>query len=170
VPPKYVAPDISLKAFSCPVCGALADQDWFNLVPKQITGGDRTPRLITAAMLENFRQQVPSSFDERQTHDVAVKYGEKVVAKRIFVDTAPWNGNERELVNLYISRCRSCEEISVWHHDAVLYPATSYDIEPNSDMNEDIKADFLEARAMAAIPAVFRFHLEGVDKYRSSLY
>ena len=148
MPPKYVAPDIALKAFSCPVCGALADQDWFNLVPKQITSGDRTPRVITAAILENFREQVPADFDERQQHNTAVKYGEKFVTKKIFVDTAPWNGNERELVNLYLSRCRSCEELSVWHHDTVLYPATPYDIEPNSDMNDDIKVDFLEARSI----------------------
>ena len=148
MPPKYVAPDVSLKAFSCPVCGALADQDWFNLVPKYISNGERTPQVITAAALENFKEKLPVHFEERQQHDAAVKFGEKVVAKKIFVQAAPWNGNESELVNLYISKCRSCAEISVWHHDTVLYPATPNDIEPNSDMNDDIKADFLEARSI----------------------
>jgi Domain of unknown function (DUF4145) len=38
--------------------------------------------------------------------------------------------------------------MSVWHHDAVLYPASRYHIEPNADMNDDIKLDFLEAASI----------------------
>jgi Domain of unknown function (DUF4145) len=145
-PPKYVAPAISLNAFSCPVCGALADQQWFKLAPRQLSDGRRTPTVITADVLEGFRDEAPpTDHEKRLERNRLLEYGEKVVRGTIFIDTAPYSRSETELVNLYITKCRSCQQISVWHHDKVLYPTIRYHLEPNADMNEDIKSDFLEA-------------------------
>ncbi len=148
MPPKYVPPVISLKAFSCPICGALADQTWLKLVPKEISDGDRTPQLITAEVLKRFQDETPLNIDDLEEQKKVYDYGKRVVSKEIFFDTSYWNGTELELVNLYLSKCRSCEQISVWHHDTVLYPSTHYHLEPNSDLNDDIKADFLEATSI----------------------
>ena len=47
-----------------------------------------------------------------------------------------------------MSECYSCDAISIWLHDKILYPPSRYEIEPNADLNEDIRADFDEARAV----------------------
>jgi hypothetical protein len=71
------------------VCGALADQEWFKLVPKQILHDERTPTVITAELLESFREQTPVTFDGREAYNTALNYGEKVVTKKIFAQAAP---------------------------------------------------------------------------------
>jgi hypothetical protein len=110
VPPKYVAPDISLKAFSCPVCGALADQTWTKLAPKEISDGDRTPQLITAEILKRFHDETPLDLDSLEERKPLLDYGKKVLSKQIFLDNVPRYGSELEFVNLYVSKCRSCEQ------------------------------------------------------------
>jgi Domain of unknown function (DUF4145) len=47
--------------------------------------------------------------------------------------------------NIFLSRCYTCNEISVWIADQLLYPATVYEIEPNPDLPPDVKLDFEEA-------------------------
>jgi hypothetical protein len=50
--------------------------------------------------------------------------------------------------NLHLSRCYSCKKSALWLHDKLLYPAPSLDVECNSDMPDEIRADFDEARAI----------------------
>ena len=42
--PKCVAPAINLKSFSCPHCGAFANQDWFTVNAK-VTEKNQPPKL-----------------------------------------------------------------------------------------------------------------------------
>jgi len=49
------------------------------------------------------------------------------------------------LVNLSISECFSCNNISLWIHSTLVHPQISHEFEPNEDLSEDIKLDFLEA-------------------------
>ena len=53
-----------------------------------------------------------------------------------------------ELAVTRVSLCYSCRDIAIWKHDTILYPPHQYEIEPNPDMNEDIRADFDEARTL----------------------
>jgi uncharacterized protein YuzE len=53
--------------------------------------------------------------------------------------------------NLHFSRCLSCNDVSLWRHDTVVFPLTRYSIEPNEDMDADIRIDFDEARAILDI-------------------
>ena len=52
------------------------------------------------------------------------------------------------LINVNVSRCFSCEEIAIWRYDTLLYPPRRYEIEPNADMDDDIRSDFDEARTI----------------------
>jgi hypothetical protein len=49
---------------------------------------------------------------------------------------------------MHISCCHSCNESSIWRHDSILFPTTRYEIEPNEDMDFDIRSDFDEARSI----------------------
>jgi hypothetical protein len=44
-----------------------------------------------------------------------------------------------------LSQCYTCKEISIWLADQLLYPATAYEVEPNSDLPPEVRADFEEA-------------------------
>jgi hypothetical protein len=52
------------------------------------------------------------------------------------------------LINIHVSQCFSCEEIAIWRYDTLLYPPSRYEIEPNADMDDDIRSDFDEARTI----------------------
>jgi hypothetical protein len=56
--------------------------------------------------------------------------------------------SHQSVVNVHASLCHSCKDISLWKHDTVLFPPHRYEIEPNQDMNDDIRADFDEARSI----------------------
>jgi len=53
-----------------------------------------------------------------------------------------------DVENIFISRCYSCGDITVWKHDTILYPPTRYEVEPNPDLPDDVRADFDEARSV----------------------
>jgi hypothetical protein len=50
--------------------------------------------------------------------------------------------------NIFISQCYSCGNIAIWKHTAIIYPPHRYEIEPNPDLPDDIRADFDEARTV----------------------
>jgi hypothetical protein len=148
VPSKAVPPSIFQKSFSCPRCGAHADQGWFKLRPVAVSTDDGTPQLVTEAVLEKVRNYDPHSIEDADEYKATIKYFERIASKNIFIGSADWASTESEMINLHLSQCYSCKEFSVWHHDRVLFPHKTYEIEPNSDMAEDIQRDYNEARAI----------------------
>ena len=50
-----------------------------------------------------------------------------------------------QLDNVWASQCFSCDEFSLWVGDELVYPEHDYEIEPNAEMPQNVKNDFLEA-------------------------
>jgi len=50
--------------------------------------------------------------------------------------------------NLSISKCFSCNKLSVWRYDRLLFPEHVLEFVPNQDLDEEIKFDFAEAAAI----------------------
>lgn len=44
-----------------------------------------------------------------------------------------------------ISLCEHCSEVAIWHNDSMIYPKKIIVNQPNSDLDEDIRNDYLEA-------------------------
>lgn len=44
-----------------------------------------------------------------------------------------------------ISKCQRCSEHIIWHKENIIYPKKLTVLAPNSDLNEDIRDDYLEA-------------------------
>lgn len=53
--------------------------------------------------------------------------------------------------HVFTSECLNCDEPMVWFRSQAIWPLTGNAPVPNADMPEDIKADYLEARSIAAI-------------------
>jgi hypothetical protein len=49
---------------------------------------------------------------------------------------------------LFIAVCSHCSKLSVWYDEKMVYPDKTNIIEPNYDLNEDIKKDYLEAASI----------------------
>jgi hypothetical protein len=145
--PRYVAPSVTLKSFSCPQCGALADQTWFTVWCEGIRNGT-IPFIKDHDLLQQL-QSNKNSNGEPITPNILKRY-EREENGDVFLHA---DDNHKaytgvSVKNLHVSYCLSCSEISIWKHDTLLFPMRRYEIEPNEDMNIDIRSDFDEARSI----------------------
>ena len=86
---------------------------------------------------------LPSEVVERH-----VAYIKRWLAGEVFLGDAESLYRERTLINVSVSGCYSCERLSVWVDDRVIYPPLRYGVEPNQDLPEDIIRDYEEARSI----------------------
>ena len=148
--PKQIPPAIDLKSFSCPQCGAIADQIWHNVYAKQTEGG-RPPKVWTGDAVEFVRKEIKEKFEDSSSEEwqAYIKSRERSATGQPFLYRLDdWTSCNFNLDNISISQCYSCGDISIWKFNSILYPPFRFDIEPNNDMREDIRADFDEARAV----------------------
>lgn len=153
MPPKHVVPTIQGKSFSCPRCGALADQTWYITYVDRIREDEPLPTIRTEMDVRFFKDQVAKaqSNEERAALTRWVPYVERQALGEPFLgDSARNKSPDYVLENIHISQCFSCKKASIWVYDNVLYPVSRHEIEPNSDMSPDIIAVFEEARLVFA--------------------
>ncbi len=126
---KQVNPELLKKSFICPHCYVLAKQDWSN--------SSNLIDTVVSIYKHNF-------LDYRKLID---NYAQKYIEN--FLKTMQTNF-PRDIKNyfpkeMYIARCHSCTNYSIWVSDNIVYPKNISIEAPNSDMNEDIQALYSEA-------------------------
>ncbi|TYL88137.1 DUF4145 domain-containing protein [Bradyrhizobium rifense] len=55
---------------------------------------------------------------------------------------------DNALLNVHVSKCFSCEGLSIWIKDALIWPASNAGVQPHDDMPSDVKEDFVEAASI----------------------
>lgn len=142
---KVVAPSITLRSFSCPVCGALADQRWLSVHAHSL-GENKTPSRTTLDYLKQVEQDRKLDAGIR---DSVIKYIKRLIAGDVFIEAyGQTKYVDHGVHNLAISECYSCKEVTIWRDDKVLYPPVRSGDAPNDDLPDDIKRDFEEARTI----------------------
>lgn len=152
---KHLEPSISASSFSCPHCGALAQQIWHMLFARRI-GGNRTPLRPTEAGLQILRFE--TEVDQSNTDDDAelekrsrkLEYFQRVGNGEVFFDdflntVLTKDTKLPQIVNVHASECYSCRQIAVWASDRLVFPSGHVEIEPNADLPDDVRADYKEA-------------------------
>ncbi len=137
-------PSINKTAFSCPHCSAHTTQYWSKLYAKSYTKDQRTPNIPDYSRIDEFKNNREI---EPEIKRAFISWVEKMNAGKPFVENDEndiWS--KRQLMNLYISECFNCHEISIWVHDQLVYPSSKVEILPNQDTPEHIKSLFEEAR------------------------
>lgn len=144
---KRVEPSIAESAFNCPHCGALAAQRWSSGYAEMLPENTKTPTLPSSDIFE--RIEAEEELDE-PTKETFRSYFRRAVAGEVFLHRKE-NGSYlyHQIVNLHLADCFNCHGFSVWVQDRLIHPIITHaGVEPNDDLDPDIKRDFLEARSI----------------------
>lgn len=138
-------PEFAKSEFNCACCNVYSTQVWF----------------IVAGRQGNWRDDVtgpqPHSVDKVSggTHHFAiepfstVEKGQRVSMSVSGLAQLLRKGDDDLLRrDLYLSVCFRCTEASVWKLGRLIWPVRSDVVEPNPDLNEDIRIDYLEAASI----------------------
>jgi hypothetical protein len=143
MPPKEVTPRLGLDSFSCPHCGALAQQHWFRVFLTSHEKG-RNPIILERT---DFDAVDISKFedDERRVRlfrSLSNRFKKNEITYEVLAYSHSCNW---EMINLSMSLCHSCDAFAIWVKGKLTWPAHSVKIEPHPDIPADIKDDFIEA-------------------------
>jgi hypothetical protein len=142
---KHVPPSTNETAFNCPHCGALAKQFWFRLYAERHSDEHPLPLLIEAD--REFDPALREADDE--ANKALEEFFNKMKSKLPFLDEH--NGTLYSipvLLNVNLSKCYNCKDISLWLNDRLIYPVKGEAPPPNVDLPADILSDYLEASAI----------------------
>jgi hypothetical protein len=73
-----------------------------------------------------------------------IKWIKDAAAGKLFYDKVDPYTDSR-VINLSLSRCMECNRISIWQHTNLIWPLQNEAPDPNSDLPEDVRADYMEA-------------------------
>lgn len=135
-------PSITRNEFNCPHCGAHSSQKWLKLAAEWAV----IPKI-------NYDDKIASITDNSEAGKnykrYIVKLSERMDKGLVFIDSnTSTSYNGYAVNNLHLSQCFTCQEISVWVHDSLLFPKKFYIVPPNPDLPDDIRRDYEEAGAI----------------------
>lgn len=146
---QYLAPSYQVRKFSCPRCGAIAQQDWKGLAYWDGSSWGSQPAMIDI-------------FDMSDTH---IERNE---------DSEPYEVGKRWMA----SRCGACEDHSLWIDEDLVFPTSADTVIPDvpapaEDMPDGVRVLYLEAAAVypysrRAAAALCRAALERLTKFLTS--
>lgn len=143
MPKKSVPASIHEVAFDCPHCGAYTTQTWFSLHAYALSGDSRKPNIPKRDILDQIRssREIPA-----EAKDSILSFFEKVLSGLIFLEQHQQGKFVySDVHNLNISKCFSCDEIAVWVHDKLVFPAATEGPVPNPDLPDGVRRDYEEA-------------------------
>lgn len=146
MPPLPIPPTFGSKSFSCPHCGAHADQTWLSGAAKEIKR-DESPYLTTKESAVSFAASGKPKNLEYEKYEELKKHFDRSSAGEVFVSdfAHQYVGN---IANINLSNCYTCKKAAIWNRDKLIFPAQLFEIEPNVDLSLDIQNDFNEARSI----------------------
>lgn len=113
------------KRFSCPHCEAFADHEWRMTLGRRIWANSKN---------------APPSETRGDGTQISYKDGVRALNGQSSADAF--------IQNVFLSKCESCEEVTIWVGDKQIYPAVSSAPVINPDTPEAIAADYHEAASI----------------------
>ena len=125
-------PEYGNKKFQCPHCNTVATQEWFTA-----NNASNAATSILSHLYLNYR----SSIDDYSQ--------EKIVSFLKEIDNN-FKSTFYKFVpdGFSVATCSSCDGFTLWVNKEIVYPKKTTLPLPNSDLNEDIKALYLEASSI----------------------
>lgn len=125
-------PEYGSKKFKCPHCSIFATQDWSNA----FTISMKSSKILDNSYLD-YRSQVQD-------------YAQEQISRFISKSQKDFRNSIYELLpqNLSVATCSSCEKFTLWVNKEIIFPRKTVISLPNDDLDEDIKALYVEASAI----------------------
>jgi Domain of unknown function (DUF4145) len=143
-----ITPSLGSKSFSCPHCGAMAHQTWYQLYVVGYTD-DTSPWMPEPGIIDTINRDSPGGGG-----DSLRKYFNTRLSRKPFLNQRDnYINSKQALDNVFVSECYSCDQYSIWVADELIYPNIKYSISPTTEMPDNVKTDFLEAAAIVDISA-----------------
>lgn len=134
-------PTLGAKSFSCPRCGALANQTWFNALAPHVKK-ETPPRPFTQQFVDELKS------DKNFSNDFVARIQRLVDGEPLFFKSEKSLHSYISVDNVHFSECFSCEDISIWVGTKIIYPNNELVFQPNEDMPHDVRKDFEEAASI----------------------
>ncbi len=144
--PKHVTASIKETAFSCPHCGALTTQYWYELLANARSDDSLTPQVWTAAAMAKVDwDDMPDKEGREDLKRTVERLASGVPFLERLSDTAY---SRYHLNNVHVSKCFNCKDFAVWIYDRLVFPQAGEAPEPNPDLPSEIRSDYAEASAI----------------------
>lgn len=148
---KYITPTTSETAFNCPHCGVLAKQFWYETyaLPKEETRP--LPRTVgnAGSKSSGFEKNADRSETESFELWASSLFEDRLNSGLPFLDENQFSTScAFGLHHLHISECSHCKKIALWQNEKLSFPLIGSAPEPNSDLPDDLKRDYMEASAI----------------------
>jgi hypothetical protein len=144
---KPVLPSVNSKSFSCPRCGAHADQTWFYTFANPVEDNE-LPLVVDQRHIQHVEGLIAKESNPglRDSHQQWLKdlkrlmQGDVALSSRHDSKSASF-----DIENVYISKCYSCGQSTLWRYNKIIYPDWKFHVEPNEDMPSVVRDTFEEA-------------------------
>lgn len=140
-------PSMDLAAFICPHCNAYTQQRWYKLYGEAQNVGDvpHTPDP------DRFRRALSDIADREQRASLEAYTNKLLGHVPKYERSQQGHYVYNHVVNLHLSQCYICHGSAIWLRDRMVWPTQTFDVQPNADLPDHIKADFIEASAIAPV-------------------
>lgn len=145
--PKHEAPAISKTAFNCPRCGTFAYQQWSNLHAVPL-GSRKTPDPWKKERVDEIVADQKDIAEDKRIDKSVFDYWYKVAEGKILTSSSRSDPYSYVVENLFLSKCFSCQQESLWIYNRVAWPLQHEGPTPNEDLPPDVIADYQEAEAI----------------------
>ena len=115
--------------FQCPHCNTIAAQNWLNTYEV----GSTAIEIINHLYL-NYRSHIESFY-------------QKPIIQFLNVIDSDFQKSLDQFIpkGFSVATCSSCEDFTLWVNEEIVYPRKTTILPPNEDLEEDIKALYIEA-------------------------
>lgn len=141
---QYKPPRIEERAFNCPHCDAFAHQHKYHVYVKLMANDENIMRKMIREMSRNKK----NPFIYNDIHIL----------------------ESQNMGGVYFFRCSSCNGLSIWIFNEMIWPPESGVPRPNSDLPDDVRRDYEEAGTILGssprgAAALLRLGIQKLCKY-----
>lgn len=150
---KKTEPSISRDDFNCPHCGTKTHQHWHSLFAEKLEKGE-TPASNKTKITNQALEIINTTDDDEDLVSKVKFFQKKLENNEVFLWIEEQKYKIKNLRNCWVSECYTCNKISLWVGDKLLYPEYVFNIEPNQDLPGEVKKFFIEASKVLDISPI----------------